>query len=172
MFFLDFFSTLIPLVWQIQNSPETWTVRMSMLNLLFSVRSSYVNWQGCVGGCMGLFYSLLMNPGKQKLSYGRVRPTTYVTESVDSPNISGTYIKWRYSSIKAVCKAWLRENPPPKIAGYKVQDPSILGTWNFWWTDVFMFAFLVFSVAGGEGGEVVVYTLPKTNIAPKNGGFK
>ena len=46
-FFLDFFSTFIPLVWQIQNSPETWTVRMSMLNLLFSVRSFYVNWQGC-----------------------------------------------------------------------------------------------------------------------------
>ena len=47
MFFLGFFSTFIPLVWQIQNSPETWTVRMSMLNLLFSVRSFYVNWQGC-----------------------------------------------------------------------------------------------------------------------------
>ena len=27
----------------------------------------------------------------------------------------------------------VRANSPPKIAGYKVQDSSILGTWNFWW---------------------------------------
>ena len=45
--FLGFFSTSIPLGWQIQNSPETWLVRMSMLNLLFHVPSFYVSWQGC-----------------------------------------------------------------------------------------------------------------------------
>ena len=29
---------------------------------------------------------------------------------------------------------YVKGKPTPKIAGYKVQDSSILGTWNFWWT--------------------------------------
>ena len=41
------FPSILPsLGWQIQNSPETWLVRMSMFNLLFHVPSFYVNWQG------------------------------------------------------------------------------------------------------------------------------
>ena len=36
--------------------------------------------------------------------------------------------------ISCISSAYVRGNVTPKIAGYKVQEPSNLGTWNVWWS--------------------------------------
>ena len=42
------------------------------------------------------------------------------------------YRKWRYSRIQTVCKAYVRESPPPKQPAIRYST-SKLGTWILWW---------------------------------------
>ena len=44
------------------------------------------------------------------------------------------YLKWRYSPMQAVCKAYVRDSPPPNSP--KRFSTAILGPWNSWWTCV------------------------------------